>query len=113
METLDEFVTAKEGKFPFAAYVTYPGFSDLYVRRSKFRIAGDWCYNFVTLANMTAENPGNGALSRLLKHLFEDLEKNVAVECIQNERLVKKLEREGWVRYGELPPSFYKLNYLE
>ncbi len=107
MITLDKFLATQRS--PRSAYVKYQGFKDLYVRKSPVYIQHTKTDNFVTIANVTASRPGNGAFGELLIYLQEELHKNVAVECIRNERLLAKLLREGFQYYAPRDPSVYRL----
>lgn len=98
LPTLDEFL-AHERKL-LSLYIEYPGFYDLYIRKSVrvIRIDGEsWiCDNVVTLANVVARNPGQGAFQVLVGDLLAR-GYAVYVENVHNPRLAKHLAGKGFV----------------
>lgn len=109
METLDSFIRKRIGKNLWPnnnAYVTEPGFESLYVRMSVRMIDGEVRNPVLDLASMTANHPGNGAFTALVKRLRKDWpELGLFVENSLQERFQKKLETMGFRSVGpdELP----------
>ena len=99
---LEQFI--KTARLPQSATINHPDWDFLYVRRSKTYVNDEFIEVFV-LANMTAINPGQGAFKRLLK----ELPKKVVVECVQNLRFRKHLEKNGWIKIGD-GSSYFKEN---
>lgn len=94
--TLDEFIERARGsRFPIRAYIDEPGFSALYVRGMLRAVEGKVVRDILTIAVADAEVPGAGAFSALVKRLLEQ-GISVYVECVNNDRLAKKLAREGF-----------------
>lgn len=69
-----------------------PGFTTLYVRKSKRRGID------IELASVTARKPGSGALTKLLDRL--EPRYTVLFESVLSKRLVAYLERRGYTRWG-------------
>lgn len=106
LPTLDYFLADPHSR---NAYVEEPGFDDLYVRKGRRYLAGETYDRVVDLANITATNPGMGALTTLITRLHAKGE-NLYVESILNDRLVNKLYRMGFIRReGVEPPCMYLL----
>jgi hypothetical protein len=96
LPTLDEFLERKIKN----SYIQYPGFSDLYLRSTDYYVIIEnktyKCTHLIQIANVVADNPGNGAFTRLV----DDLIKRgfaVLVECVHNERFRDKLKRMGFI----------------
>ena len=110
LQTLEEFLAATGKKaWPTNAYVRAPGFKELYVRRTRRFLNGVWVDSVLDLARGEATKPGRGAFTKLVTDL---LERGIPlyVECVQNERLAKTLERWGFTRLDHPgSPSFFKL----
>lgn len=110
LPTLDEFLLrASRNKFVRSAYVTEPGFSELYVRVGRRSFPDtNWCVvDVLDIANVTAEHPGQGAFTRLAARLLRDGH-TLFVECVLNPRFARKLEALGFTRDRRGSPCFYK-----
>lgn len=94
--TLDEFLNSQ---WPTNAYIDYPGFDKLYVRKGPFGVTHEGviyrCRNGLTIANVTATAPGAGAFTRLVQDLIRR-GMAVYVENCYNERFYAKLVRDGF-----------------
>jgi hypothetical protein len=88
--TFQEFADRGEGSFPRNAWVQEPGLQ-LYVRRP---VPGLHPGIDFELANLDAEEPGQGALTRFLD-TFESRYR-FRVELVHNERLAGYLKRRGY-----------------
>lgn len=110
-QTLEDFISSTEGsRWPKNAYVKCPGFRELYVRRTRRILGGVWVDSVLDIARIEATHPGKGMFTLLAAYL---LERGIPlyVECVQNPRFVKKLERMGFTYVPRLegPPSLFKL----
>lgn len=100
LPTLDEFLAWDE-MFPSNSYLEEPGFSSLYVRKGQIFVLLDGvpyrCLDTLTIAAVSAEEPGTGTLTRFIERLVE---KGLAVfvENSHNERLRDKLLDLGFTR---------------
>jgi hypothetical protein len=106
--SLEEFISGKS-RWPNNAYVKAEGFKELYVRRTRRLLNGVWVDGVLDIARIIASRPGSGKFTALAEEL---LGRGIPlyVECVQNERFVKKLEKLGFTRVNhEGAPSFYKL----
>lgn len=108
MQTLDRFIMKRERK---NAYVSFPGFSHLYVRFTKRYIIG---VNRVVspvldLANIEARKPGQGAFTLLFNHVRTTYPSMwIYVECVLNQRFEEKLLKMGFkLEQPNLTPSYY------
>jgi hypothetical protein len=101
---LDEFIAvASKKSYASNAYVDEPGFSALYVRLTK-RYINDNFINTIDLANIAAENPGDGAFTRLVKRLKKQHPAlTIYVESVLNPRFERKLLSMGFAEV----PSYY------
>ena len=113
--TLDEFIQS-ESMFPLNLYVRYEGFSDLYVRKNRLFVrmpdSSNWiCEPVVRIANITAKKPGNGAFTKLVDHIVNDLNRAVYVENAHNPRFRKKLEMLGFIAVNKNDGPNYLLNF--
>jgi hypothetical protein len=110
LETLDHFIGRMGSRWmtPNNAYVTEPGFSELYVRSGFHMIEGQ-VQHTLDIGRIRAEHPGAGAFSSLMEKLAP-LNIGIYVECVHNKRFAAKLLRMGFVRadHSEGAPSFYK-----
>lgn len=110
MQALEDFISSTEGsKWPKNAYVTAPGFRELYVRRTRRFLNDVWVDSVLDIARIEATRPGKGRFTALATDL---LERGIPlyVECVLNKRFVKKLESMGFTRReAEGAPSFFKL----
>lgn len=107
LPTLDEFLVRK---FPFNAYIDYPGFDDLYVRKADvvIRIADQsWrCVKVITVANVSATKPGAGAFAELVKDLLER-DFAIYVENAHNTRFALHLMKVGFAQVNMMcGPNF-------
>jgi hypothetical protein len=98
LPTLDEFLA---WEYPDNSYLEEPGFSSLYVRKGGIFVILDSvfyrCENVLTIASVTAEEPGNGTFTRFIGRL-EEKGLAVFVENSHNERLRDKLLDLGFTR---------------
>ena len=98
MLTLDRFLElAPIHETASNQYVKCSGFSSLYVRYGSRYIEGLLVDNVLDIANIKARKFGKGSFTDLFIYLrtrYPDLV--IYVECIQNLRFVKKLERMGF-----------------
>jgi hypothetical protein len=74
---LDEFVTEQcallaRGRGGRGRHVEEPGFSELYIRVGAAEVNGVFWNPILQLANLEAEQPGQGAFRRLLERLREN-----------------------------------------
>ena len=107
METLKQFITNRKPGYPANAYVSYPGFDDLYVRHGYHNIDGE-LVDTLDLTNLKASCPGNGAFSNLVDWIFANYPKTVIyVENVLNPRFGDKLIRMGFTKIGERHPFSY------
>jgi len=74
------------------AYIHHRGWDSLYVRRTQ-----RFGFPTIDLANITAAKPGNGAFTKLVKHLRTEYPQlGIFVECVLNKRFEEKLKRMGF-----------------
>jgi hypothetical protein len=105
--TLDQFVQKADGRFCQNAYVSYPGFRQLYIRVTKRVIAGQMRVT-IDLANLVADQPGNGAFTDLLGHLQANYPSfGIFVECVQSDRFQQGLLKRGFVEVEGHPACFW------
>lgn len=97
MRTLEDFLSKQ--RWPNNSYVKHPEFKELYVKHGPIAVVlKEKTYRVnrcVTIGNITAKKPGQGAFTRL----FEDLKKQgfaIHVECVHNERFQRKLTELGF-----------------
>lgn len=109
--TLDEFL---ERKFPQNAYVKYPGFKDLYIRKTdkvvRFKDKSSICQRIITIANVTARRPGKGAYTTLAAYLVSK-GWAIFVENVHNVRFRKKLIKSGYTPVNVSEGPNYLFNY--
>lgn len=89
-----EFLRRK--KNPMSKVVEHPDFDYLYMRR-RFHYDRVSREDVVTIANITAIHPGNGAFTRLVKQIMLE-GYSVCVENVLNPLFEKKLIRDGFKR---------------
>ena len=109
LETFEHFIGRMGSKWmtPNNAYVTEPGFSELYVR-SSFRMIESERQRTLDIGRIQAEKPGSGAFAALMEKLAP-LGTVIYIECVHNKRFAEKLRRMGFVEvYSEGASSFYK-----
>ena len=112
LQTLEEFlISSKMRAWPSNAYVRAPGFKELYVRRTRRLLDGEWVESVLDIARAKATRPGKGVLTALITNL---LERGIPLymECVQNKRFVKRLEKMGFTLATNTldgAPSFFKL----
>lgn len=109
--SLDEFIRKHNDEhFPKNAFVTEPGFSELYVRIGSRFIENSLRKRVLDIARITAEKPGSGRFTQLVSRL-QRMGFTLYVECVLNPRFADKLLRMG---FTEVPlqdsKSFYLLN---
>ena len=97
MVSLDDFLVQK---FPRNAWVEYPGFEGLYVRKGDIALFIDGevfrCTKVLTVASVEATVPGAGAFARLT----DDLSQKgwaIYVENVHNKSFGVHLERVGFL----------------
>ena len=86
---LNEFLTQR---FPKNAFVEYPGFDELYVRKGQY--AGR--KETIQIARIQATESGQGAFECLFKYL-QTQSLPIVVECVHNKRFVEALLARGFV----------------
>lgn len=113
MPTLDEFLAHGHAglALPRSRYVHHRDFASLYVRVGPRYIRtteppvvsdGARLNPVVTVANVTAHKPGEGAFTRLLDELRAKYPRwPVIVECVLSERLGSFLVRRGFKRIAD------------
>lgn len=108
LQTLEAFM---KGTGRGNAYVTFPGFKGLYIRRNPrfIRNLDIIAEPTIDIANLTAKKPGKGAFTHLFQHLRKEYPHLwIFVECVVNERFAAKLLRMGFVQCtDDFAPSFY------
>ncbi len=109
--TLDEFLAQK---WPLAAYIDFPGFKSLYVRKSDLYVnlgGGFWrCTDVVQIANVEATNPGQGAFGKLIAEIKER-GRAVYVELVHNVRFRQHLLKLGFRSVNEGTGFHYLWNF--
>jgi hypothetical protein len=112
--TLDEFIQ-NTSFFPLNLYVKYEGFDNLYVRKNGVYVLISnqfyLCEPVVRIANVTATNPGNGAFTKLVNHIVNDLNRAVYVENAHNPRFRKKLDKLGFISVNKNDGPNYLFNF--
>ena len=113
--TLEEFIKmGKQRRFLSNEWVTAEGFSGLYVRFGQRYIDGERVKDVLDLSNMTAEVPGNGAFTRLLKFLREEHpELTLYVENVMTARFGDRLMRMGFTQEGDSHPFSYVMRAVQ
>lgn len=105
LKTFDTFI--QEVGYPYSAYVTEPGFSDLYVRRTPYYLVNNKRYEkVIVLALFAVKEKGKGTFTKFLNKCM-NLGFPVIVECCHNERLAKYLERRGFREDTDHPLNWY------
>lgn len=103
--TFDQFLAAPH---LYAYNISHPDFRYLYIRKTKRFVKFDgkyyWCEPTITLANIIAKSPGNGAFTRLLADLVSR-GFAIYVENAHNPRFGVHLIKKGF-RLLETGPSF-------
>lgn len=106
---LDDFI---EKSFPGGrgnAYVTFPGFTTLYVRVSRRYIDGE-LVRTIDLSSLEARHKGKGSFRKLFSHLISKWpDVTIFVENVLTNQFSDGLLRMGFKEvkdYGP-PPSFY------
>lgn len=98
--TLEDFLADTWPKRLHSVYIFHPDFADLYLRRNDRFVTIDGkrylCNRVVTVANVVANEKGNGSFTRLVKHLV-DIGYAVCVECVLEDRFSQKLKSMGFV----------------
>jgi hypothetical protein len=114
LPTFDEFVAKR---FPNNSYIDHDEFDDLYIRKGNIivNLKGELyeCQNVITIANIHATKPGTGAFTRFTKSLI-DRGYAIYVECVQNGKFAKGLEKHGYVRinlHNEGRAKHYLFNF--
>lgn len=100
-QNLYAFIKAAQKSFAVnRAYVSFPGFSSLYVRVAKRYINGEYV-NTIDLAAITAEKPSHGAFKNLIKYLNHAFpEYGIYVESVLTERFKEGLLKLGFTSVG-------------
>lgn len=111
LPTLDQFLSQSLLR---NSYIRHPKFRQLYIRQGVVPvIIGEnfsYCRNVITIANVVAVVPGEGAFT----HLVEDLMnkgKAVYVECVHTPYLRDKLLRMGFIQVNEGTGYHYLINH--
>jgi len=92
ISSLKQFIDKKPG-YPANAYVSFPGFEDLYVRHGFYNVDGN-VEETLDLANIKASCPGNGAFTNLVDWIFDHYPNTIIfVENVMNPRFDDKLIR--------------------
>lgn len=111
LPTLDQFIErARKNRFLNNAFVSEPGFSELYVRVGKRSFPEtNWCLQDVLeIGRVTAAHPGRGCFTRLAERLLAQGHV-LFVECVLNPRFSRKLRELGFTQArNEGAPCFYK-----
>lgn len=105
LPTLEEFL-ATPGAWPTSSWVTHPGWHEMYVRKGGRYINGQLYRPTLTLANITAEKPGQGTCTNFLAWFDEHYGWPVVVESIMNHLFYNWLIRMG---FEPLPDNFSTL----
>jgi len=110
-QTLEEFIACAEKKiYPSSEYVEEPGFEHLYVRFGKTYIEGQWYQRILTIANVQAEEPGQGTFTKFIQRIKQDWpDVGIYVECVLNPRFAAWLVRNGFSTVTLTGQSFYWL----
>jgi len=88
---------------PSNSYINHPDFASLYVRKGKVGISIDgdnafyWCDKCVTIANITARNPGQGAFTALAEELMHK-GWAIYVENVNSPQFRMGLLKKGWTQ---------------
>lgn len=110
--TLDEFLSYRT---PNNAYIRYPGFKDLYIRKGDVLVRLDGyahvCHNVIQVAHVTASRPGNGAFKALTADLVSR-GKAIYVECVHTPWFQDKLLEWGFVRVNEKEGDHFLFNHV-
>lgn len=93
------------------SYVIYPGFEQLYVRRTRRAFGSQLREPVLDIANVTARKKGEGTFTRFFHHIRKNYPQfTIYVEAVVNDRFALKLRKLGFVQLGnDLAPSFYML----
>jgi hypothetical protein len=94
LPTLDEFL---EDENLHRSYVTEPGFSSLYLRKSIRYINSKPYENVLQIANCTAETPGDGAFTALIEKIELKWSGPIFIEQVLSERFAVGLLKLGFV----------------
>ena len=109
--TLDEFLTWRR---PNNAYIRYPGFKNLYLRKGpvlvRFGGCSYICENVIQIANVQATCPGKGAFKSLVRDLV-NRGKAIYVECVHTPYFQEKLIEWGFIRVNEREGDHYLYNH--
>ena len=106
---LDDFIKKSLPNLHGNAYVTFPGFTTLYVRVARRYIEGE-LVRTIDLASMETRYKGKGSFKKLFAHLRSQwTELPIFVENVLSDRLCEGLLRMGFKEVKEYgpPPSFY------
>lgn len=111
LPTLDEFLAQK---WPKNSYLDHDRFVSLYVRKGDVPVVIEgvmWrCTRVLTVANVEAISPGEGAFTDLVADLVRrDLA--VHVECVHNERFADKLLRMGFIPVNQHTGPHFLFNH--
>lgn len=114
MTTIKEFIDRWE-KRPNNEWVDHPGFNGLYLRKGAILIRINdkawWCEPCLTIASVEAENPGQGAFTRLIEKLKKEYNFAIYVENAHEKRFQEKLLKLGFTQVNfDHGPNFI-INY--
>lgn len=99
LETLDNFlsrVTKPTRSHPYNAYVSHPGFEELYVRYG-IRYVFNQKINVLDIARVISNNPGSGVFTSLVRNLHAQ-GFNLYIESVLCGRFMNKLIKLGFTR---------------
>lgn len=100
---------ARPNEWPRNMYVIHPEWASLYVRVTKRYLGGEMRDPVIDLANIAANNPGNGAFRKLVAELRSKYpQATLFVESVLGERFKDGLLRMGFTQKPH-EPSFYLL----
>ena len=105
--TLDKFIRESTAR---SAYVEEPGFTELYVRRTRRYINGEFYQNVLDIGRIEAAVQGQGAFKALIARLQRDYPTlSIYVESVLTERFREGLVRLGFQDVGPHPltPCFF------
>jgi hypothetical protein len=109
LETLDAYLLGASKAWRRNTFVSYPGFTEVYVRYTRRVLDGKIRSPVLDLARLEAAHPGQGAFTRMFNHLREKYpEMWLYVECVLNKRFEDRLKLMGFTQADQaLAPSFY------
>lgn len=113
LPTLDGFICERLGKRIGNSYVTHPGWRTLYIRVGPRYVAEKQWPAVIDLANIEAEEYGQGTFKKLVAHLRESYrECGIYVESVLTSQFREGLIRMGFMviaQYGAYEPNCFFL----